>query len=163
MDSSSHYIEVDYPCRQWYLSLIVFYVLLPLVVYPILLWFSNSFSVLNWIGLVLLTQLLWARRIMKDIWVPYAVLVEEERIVVYTRVGKRIKENPIDLKNLSTEYSIRKNSKTSLGLWIPEENRYPSQIFILRKEINWTKDRIDEVVNALSSISHYPVRYKEQE
>ena len=99
---------------------------------------------------------------MKDLWVPYAVLVEEERVVVYTRVGKRIKENPIDIKNLATEYNIRKNSRISLGLWIPEENRYPSQIFILTKEINWSKDKIDEVVDALSSISHYSVRYKER-
>ena len=163
MDScSSHYIEVDYPSRRWYFSLIWFYVLLPNIVLPISLWVLDRFSVLSWIGLFFFLQLLWSRRLVKDLWVPYAVLVEEERVVVYTRVGKRIKENPIDIKNLATEYNIRKNSRISLGLWIPEENRYPSQIFILTKEINWSKDKIDEVVDALSSISHYSVRYKER-
>ena len=163
MDScSSHYIEVDYPSRRWYFSLIWFYVLLPNIVLPISLWVLDRFSVLSWIGLFFFLQLLWSRRLVKDLRVPYAVLVEEERVVVYTRVGKRIKENPIDIKDLATEYNIRKNSRISLGLWIPEENRYPSQIFILTKEINWSKDKIDEVVDALSSISHYSVRYKER-
>lgn len=160
-EMDKQYIEVDYPCWSWYILLAWNYVFIPLVVVPIGLWIMQSFSVINWLGLVLILQILWLRRIMKDIWVPFAVLVERERVVVYTRIGKRIRETTIAIKDLKTEYDVRKNSKPSLSLWQSEENRYPLRIFYLIKDLNWTKDKIEELKNALAKVSHYQVHYKE--
>ena len=156
--SSTQYFEVGYPCRRWYLGLVWFYILVPTIVIPVVLWIKGSFSVLSCLGLVLFLHLLWIPRLIKDIWVPYAVSIEEDRIVVYTRVGKRIKENPIELKNLGVKYYKRRKSLT---LWEREGNRTPPKMFCFSKEKNWSASRIGEVVHALLSISHYPIHYEE--
>lgn len=143
-----YYFKVDYPCRWWYFWLIWFYFLIPVIFIPIVLWIRGVFSVLSCVGLILFLQLLWIPRFIKDIWVPYAVSIEEERIVVYTRVGKRIKENPIELKHLGVKYYKRRKSLT---LWEREENQAPSNMFYLSKDKNWKESTIEEVVHSLLS------------
>ena len=119
----------------------------------------GDFSIMSCVGLILLLQLLWIPRFIKDIWVPYAVSIEEERIVVYTRVGKRTKENPIEFMNLGVKYYKRRNALT---LWEREENRVPPpNMFYLSKDKNWSASTIGEVVHSLLSISHYSVHYEE--
>ncbi len=155
---SNYSFEVDYPCWRWYLLLLWFYVFIPIIFIPIVLWIRGSFSVLSCVGLVLFLQLLWIPRLIKDIWVPYALSIEEERIVVYTKVGNRIKENPIELNKLGVKYYKRKKSLT---LWEREENRTPSKMFYLSKDKNWSESTIKDAVHSIFYISHYPIHYEE--
>lgn len=154
-----HYFRVEYPCRLWLFGLIWFYVLIPIIFIPIVLWIRGNFSIISCVGLILLLQLLWTPRFIKDIWVPYAVSIEEVKIVVYTRVGKRIKENSIKLNDLGVKFNKRRNSLT---LWEREENRTPpSKMFYLSKVNNWNVSTIREIVHSLLSISHYSIHYEE--
>lgn len=157
---TSQYIEVEYPCKQWYMMLIGYYILLPLVVITVGLLVLDEFSLWKLLFLSVVLQLLWLRRIIKDIWVPYAVLIEEERIEVSLRLGQRIKHYSIAIRDLESEYDTRKASKTSLSLWQREENRYPSQIFFFLKDCNWTEEKVQDVIRSLDSISHYSVHRK---
>ena len=154
-----HYFKVDYPCRRWCFWLIWFYILIPVIFIPLVLWIRGVFSILSCVGLILLLQLIWTPKFIKDLWVPYAVSIEEERIVVYTRVGKRIKENPISLKDLGVKYYKRRNSLT---LWEREENRTPpSNMFYLSKTKNWSVSTIGEVVHSILNLSHHSIHYEE--
>lgn len=152
------HFKVDYPCWRWYLSLLWFYIFIPIIFIPIVLLIRGSFSILSCVGLVLFLQLLWIPRLIKDIWVPYAISIEEERILVYTKVGKQVKENPIDIKNLGIKYYKRKHSLT---LWEREENRTPSKMFYLSENKNWKASTIKDVVHSIIRISHYPIHYEE--
>ena len=155
---STQYFEVYYPCWRWYLWLVWFYIFLPIIVISVALWIKGDFSVISCVVLVLFLQLLWLPRLIKDIWVPYAVSIEEDRVVVYTRVGKRIKENSLELKNLGVKYFKRRKALT---LWEREENSTPHKMFYLSKNTNWSASTIEEVKHSLLSISHYLIHSEE--
>ena len=142
----------------WYLWLVWFYIFLPIIVISVALWIKGDFSVISCVVLVLFLQLLWLPRLIKDIWVPYAVSIEEDRVVVYTRVGKRIKENSLELKNLGVKYFKRRKALT---LWEREENSTPHKMFYLSKNTNWSASTIEEVKHSLLSISHYLIHSEE--
>ena len=155
---STRFFEVDYPCWRWYLWLVWFYIFLPIIVISVALWIKGDFSVISCVVLVLFLQLLWLPRLIKDIWVPYAVSIEEDRVVVYTRVGKRIKENSLELKNLGVKYFKRRKALT---LWEREENSTPHKMFYLSKNTNWSASTIEEVKHSLLSISHNLIHSEE--